>query len=178
MRVSAIPRRPLPVRALRQKKTLIDAWAVSFGDKRTLDFCIINPHGISVADIVTRPSCLFELSFPRQLVRGNFDNERFFALLLQIELRAAGVVDMPSVGVQRHRNISANIPDAMNVVGIAACNVPGGHYLLTSAHQVGEARRGTVIDPLVIDLLLLTFYANHYGPGLVVVWGRATVRQP
>jgi hypothetical protein len=24
----------------------------------------------------------------------------------------------------------------------------------------------------------LTFYANDHSPGLVVVWGRATVRQP
>src|SRR4051794_31062525 len=85
---------------------------------------------------------------------------------------------MPTISVQRHRNASSDIPDAMNVFGVTSRYVPGAHYSFATALQLGMPWRGTVIKPVVIDFLLLAFKANHHGPSFVIVRGRAAVRQP
>src|ERR1019366_640966 len=114
---------------------------------------------------------------PRVLV-GDLDDVGLLALVLRVELGAAGVVDVPAICMQRHRNVLPDIPDAVNVLRVTARNITGGHHLLTATLQIGVAALAAIVEPVVIDLLLLAFHADHYGPGLVVVRGRAPVGQP
>jgi hypothetical protein len=82
---------------------------------------------------------------PRALVVGDPNYVGLLKFVLDIKLRAARVVDMPAVSVQRHRNVFSNVPDAMYVLRITAGGVTNGHLLFTTALQVGIAGLTTVI---------------------------------
>src|SRR5450830_1422979 len=69
---------------------------------------------------------------------GDLDDVGLLALVLRIELGAAGVVDVPAICMQRHRNVLPDIPDAVNVLRVTARNIAGGHHLLKPLSHGGS----------------------------------------
>src|SRR5262249_40239069 len=105
---------------------------------------------------------------------GHLYDERLLAFLLDVELGAAGVIQMPARGVERHGNALSDTAPRVDVLRVAACHIPGAHALLAAALELGVSGRQAVVAPLIAGLELLPFDADHDGPGLVIVRRGAT----
>src|SRR5262245_58679574 len=170
------------------------ASAASAGNVIMHRACLLhNNHGLVVmGEVYRKTSSRFDLVPPqssgsqrcrqrlasRGFVGGNLDDKRLLEFAHRIELGTASVVDVPTVGVQRHRNAAADVPNAMDVLWIAERDVASGHHSLAAALQISVPGLSAIIEPVPVDFLFTAFHPNHDGPGLMVMRGRTPVGQP
>src|SRR5262245_15812511 len=66
----------------------------------------------------------------------------------------------------------------MDLFGIAASHFTRRHHSGVAATQFGKTGHAAIVEPVVVDLLLLAFHADDDRPGLMVVGGSAAIGQP
>ena len=73
---------------------------------------------------------------------------------LEIEGGAAGVVDMPAVGMERHRDKVVVVPDHVDAVGLSTDHLAGVGRKGAPFLQLRIIGPGAVVEPVVLGVAL------------------------